>query len=98
MSSFQSMSAVENMPWLSPAKRARSWIFALTWALAFSSITTTAAAQALTGVDANSIMRYQFSTDTFDAVEAEFNEGYSACSLRLLRQLRGKAPCAEGNS
>jgi len=50
------------------------WILALACGLVFSAIAPPVAAQKLAQADANSIRRYQFSTDTFEAVKAEFNK------------------------
>lgn len=74
MSSFQSVSVVETTPMLSPAKRVSTWFLALTCILAFPAMASPGAAQKQVEADANSIKRYQFSTDTFKAVEAEFNK------------------------
>ncbi|MGV8932849.1 MAG: hypothetical protein ACOH1R_12170 [Luteimonas sp.] len=51
-----------------------TWILTLGCGLVFSAIAPLVAAQNLVHAEANSIRRYQFSTDTFVAVKAEFNK------------------------
>lgn len=61
-------------PGPSLATRLNTWMLALIWGLAFAAFTSPVAAQKLAQAEANSIKRYQFSTDTFEAVKAEFKK------------------------
>lgn len=58
----------------SVAARLNTWTLALACGLAIAAFTSPVAAQKLAQADANSIKRYQFSTDTFEAVKAQFNK------------------------
>lgn len=56
------------------AAQLNSWMFALAFGLAFAATASPVAAQQRAQADANSIKRYLFSTDTFEAVETEFDK------------------------